>query len=447
MADADLEFSQRRTARLNEEMARVLADNVNEAVCFLDEHYRVVFMNREALRLDGRPPEELIGKSHWEAFPASVGTVVEANYRRAMDGEALEFEHRYRSDLHDIWLCIRAVPTSCGLALFYRDIGEDRRSAERFAEVNRSLNAVLDNASVAIFLMDEHQHCSYMNAAAERLTGYTLAETRGRPLHDVVHHTRPDGSPYPLEECPIDRAFPENNHQQGEEIFVHKDGNFYTVAFTASPIRDESAKSIGTIIEVRNITAEKAALAARELLMREVDHRARNALTVVQSILRLTRAPDLQTFKDVVAGRVDALARSQGMLAAEKWEGASLRGLVSQELAALVPPARYVLDGPDVMVAAIQAQPVAMIVHELVTNAIKYGALHEEEGQVLVTWSAGATLRLEWKEVGGPAVDAPPERQGFGARLVSQLAEQLRGKAEYDWKPEGLTVRLEFSAT
>ncbi len=130
------------------------------------------------------------------------------------------------------------------------------------AETTRRLNAVLDNATVAVFLMDERQHCSYMNAAAERLTGYTFAETQGRPLHEVVHHTRPDGSHFPLHECAIDRAFPENAHTQGEEVFVHKNGHFYPVAFTASPIRDEASRTIGTIIEVRDVSVEKAHQAA-----------------------------------------------------------------------------------------------------------------------------------------------------------------------------------------
>ena len=129
-------------------------------------------------------------------------------------------------------------------------------------EAERRLDAVLDNASVAIFLMDEEQRCSYMNAAAEALTGYTLAEAAGRRLHEVIHHTRPDGSPFPIEECPIDRAFPERNRVQGEETFVHKDGSFFPVAFTASPMLDPSGRPIGTIIEVRGTAAEKESLRA-----------------------------------------------------------------------------------------------------------------------------------------------------------------------------------------
>lgn len=139
---------------------------------------------------------------------------------------------------------------------------ERNEQARRASEAERRLNAVLNNASVAVFLMDDRQHCIYMNAAAERLTGYTFEETQDRPLHDVIHHTRPDGSHFPLHECAIDRAFPQNNNVQGEEVFVHKDGSFYPVAYTASPVRDEDSQTVGTIVEARGIQAEKEVEAA-----------------------------------------------------------------------------------------------------------------------------------------------------------------------------------------
>jgi PAS domain S-box-containing protein len=144
-------------------------------------------------------------------------------------------------------------------------------------EQTRLLRTVSENATLALFIMDAGQRCVYMNPAAERLTGFTLGELQGEALHYYVHHTRPDGSPYPLAECPIDRALPQNEREQGTEVFVHKDGTFYPVAFTASPIRDpDTGAPVGTIIEVRGIAAERAAAAERERLLAESE-RAREA--------------------------------------------------------------------------------------------------------------------------------------------------------------------------
>jgi len=147
------------------------------------------------------------------------------------------------------------------------------------------LQDLCNNATVALFVMNHQQHCIYMNPAAELLTGYQLAEVQGSPLHDFVHHTRPDGSPYPLEECPIDRAAPQNMHESGHETFVHKDGTFYPVTFTASPIR-RRGKVVGTVIEVqdarpqREQERERAALHQIGLLiLQELDHQ-----TIVQAV-------------------------------------------------------------------------------------------------------------------------------------------------------------------
>jgi PAS domain S-box-containing protein len=161
-----------------------------------------------------------------------------------------------------------AVRDAAGQIIAYatvtRDLTERNRAEARLREAERRLNAVLDNATVSVLLMDDRQRCVYMNRAAEQLTGYTLEEVLARdcPLHDIVHHTYPDGRPFPLHECAIDRAFPEDVLTQGEVVFVHKDGHFYPVAFTASPIHDEASRTVGTIIEVRDISAEKAHEAA-----------------------------------------------------------------------------------------------------------------------------------------------------------------------------------------
>lgn len=139
------------------------------------------------------------------------------------------------------------------------------------------LAALCDNATVALFAMDERQHCVYVNHAAEILTGFRLEDLAGRPLHDFIHHSHPDGTPFPIRDCPIDRAAPANAREQGEAMFVHRDGHFYPVAFTASPIRYDDG-AIGTVIEVRSIAAEREVEAEQQairsladVLLREVD--------------------------------------------------------------------------------------------------------------------------------------------------------------------------------
>jgi PAS domain S-box-containing protein len=182
-----------------------------------------------------------------------------------------------------------------------RQIAERTRIETALRESERRLNAVLDNATVAVLLMDCDRSCSYMNAAAERLTGYSLEQTQGRRLHELIHHSRPDGSPYPVEDCPIDQHVLQNEQQQGEEVFVHRDGSFYPVAFTSSPIRDEHARVIGTIVEVRDIRAEREA--AEQL--READRRKDEFLAVLAHELRNPLAPlrnGLEILRPMIAG-------------------------------------------------------------------------------------------------------------------------------------------------
>lgn len=179
--------------------------------------------------------------------------------------QAFRLEYRLRRSDGEYRYCIDAASPRFGAdGQFLGYIGSviditDRKQAEAEAQSQRRLlEAVTNNASVALFIMDDRQQCVFMNPAAEAMTGFTLADVGGQALHDIIHHTRPDGSHYPLEECPIDRAFPQNNQERGEEVFVRPDGSFYHVSYTASPIRD-AGEICGTIIEVRDITQEKQA--------------------------------------------------------------------------------------------------------------------------------------------------------------------------------------------
>jgi PAS domain S-box-containing protein len=315
----------------------------------------------------------------------------------------------------------------------------------------RRLQAVLDNATVSIFLMDHRQYCIYMNKAAEKLTGFTLAEVLAlnKPLHDIIHHTHPDGRPFPLSECAIDRAFPEHNHTQGEEVFVHKDGSFCPVAFTASPIRDEASNTVGTIIEVRDIRAEKAARERQRLLINELNHRVKNTLAAVQSIAFQSLKGADAGAREAFEGRLSALSAAHNVLTKEGWTGASLRSAVGTALAPYNVPGRFNLVGDDHPLGPKMVVSLSMVLHELATNAAKYGSLSVPDGKVHLEWlvreqDGYECLAMRWEESSGPEV-APPARRGFGTRFLErQFAMEFSGSVTLDHRPSGLVCTMDL---
>jgi PAS domain S-box-containing protein len=195
-----------------------------------------------------------------------------------------------------------------------------------------------------------------------------------------------------------------------------------------------------------DITDRKEAEERQALLAREVDHRARNALALVQSIVRLTRSDTVKSYIAAVDGRIGALARAHTLLAQSRWQGADLGRLVEEELApyrAAGDDGRIVASGPDVSLEPRTAQTLALALHELSTNAAKYGALSVVPGRVGVNWELQPdSLVLHWSESGGPLAK-PPLTPGFGIRVISTSIErQLEGKADFDWRPEGLNCSL-----
>jgi PAS domain S-box-containing protein len=153
-----------------------------------------------------------------------------------------------------------------GYAGSLTDITERKQAEEKLQSQNALINTITNNTQQALLLMDVQQRCTYMNPAAEEMTGFKLHEVQDKALHYYVHHTHPDGRHFPIEECPIDRALPTKHQTQGEEVFIHKRGHFYPVAFTASPIIDNGVP-VGTVIEARNTTEEKKI--QEELRMKE----------------------------------------------------------------------------------------------------------------------------------------------------------------------------------
>jgi PAS domain S-box-containing protein len=202
---------------------------------------------------------------------------------------------------------------------------------------------------------------------------------------------------------------------------------------------------------IADITERHRAEERQTLLVREVDHRAKNVLAVVQAALRLTPRHDPAAYARMVEGRVAALARAHSLLAANRWSGADLAALLWAELQAFLPdarampgPHRIAIKGPALLVAPQPSQAIGMAVHELATNAVKYGALSLAGGRVWLDWRLDAVadlLLLSWAETGGPPVERPPEASGFGTRVVdATLERQLGGRIRRVWRPEGLLL-------
>jgi two-component sensor histidine kinase/CheY-like chemotaxis protein len=209
-----------------------------------------------------------------------------------------------------------------------------------------------------------------------------------------------------------------------------------------SDANNGTARVSGVTID---ITERKEAEERQAILAREVDHRARNALAVVQSIVRLTQAHSTENYKAAVEGRLGALARAHGLLSEFRWQGADLKRLVEDELAPYrtADADKIIAAGPDVILQPASAQTLALAIHELATNAAKYGALSSSSGKVRLKWTLNqGGLQLQWEESGGPHV-AAPSALGYGTRVVTASVEgQLDGRAEFEWRSEGLRCTM-----
>jgi len=232
------------------------------------------------------------------------------------------------------------------------------------------------------------------------------------------------------------------------EIRAHRpDGQTRWCICAAAMTSDGDDRVTGVSGVTIDITDLKEAEARRELLTREVDHRARNMLAVVQSIVHMTKAPSIGDFVKIVEGRIRALSIAHALLAESRWEGANLDQIISEELApyCVGDAGRISVNGPQVFLKPATAQTIAMVVHELATNAAKYGALSEGKGRIKLAWEwQQDALRLSWQESGGPLV-RPADTAGYGSKVIAASARQLGGKTRFDWRANGLHFEMSMT--
>ena len=224
-----------------------------------------------------------------------------------------------------------------------------------------------------------------------------------------------------------------------------KHGSLIVVSLTVSPVRDAEGKVVGASKIARDVTEERRNRELITTLAREAEHRSKNVLANVQATVSLSRSDTPEGLKHAIEGRLRALANVHSLFVQSRWIGAQLSAVVSQELApySTSSESRVRVGGPPVFLKPDFAQAIAVTLHELATNAAKYGALSVSDGQVDLKWShdIDGRLTLIWRETGGPEVQ-PPTRKGFGGRVIEQMIAQLKGETHLEWCKEGLVCEI-----
>jgi PAS domain S-box-containing protein len=279
------------------------------------------------------------------------------------------------------------------------------------------------------------------NKGAERIFGYTAEEAVGKSVTILIPPERHDEEPAILARI---RRGERVDHY--ETIRHRKDGSLINISLTVSPVKDAKGKIVGASKIARDITDRKRNDEHIATLAREAEHRTKNILATVQATVNLSHSDSTDGLKHVIEGRIQALAKLHHLFVESRWTGAEVFRIAAQELAPYVGESetRARIDGPYVLLAPNTAQVIAVILHELATNAAKYGALSVAKGRVEVKWSLAANdqLILTWTEKGGPAVKKPTS-QGFGTRVMKRMIKvQHKGGMRLDWRAEGLACEI-----
>jgi PAS domain S-box-containing protein len=336
--------------------------------------------------------------------------------------------------------CMLTLPRHPGrLALMsFQDVTDRRRDEEKA----QRLAAIVESSGDPIISKNLNGVITSWNNAAERLFGYMAEEIIGKDIAAIIPADRQQEEGTILERIRRGQSI-----ERFETVRRRKDGSLIEISLTVSPIKDAYGNVIGASKIARDISERKRAEEHATMLGREIDHRAKNLLAVVHATVQLTRAETADELKKQISGRIQALSNVHTLLAQSRWTGADLRHLITEELSPFGPPgSRADVDGPDVSLEPQSAQAIAMVLHELTTNAVKYGALSVAAGRVRIEWSrgTGGMVMLRWSEAGGPPVKRPT-RQGFGSRVIDQIVRtQLHGEPRLNWRPEGLRCEIEF---
>jgi two-component system CheB/CheR fusion protein len=450
---------------LNSDLVNLL-DSTEIATIFLDDQLLIksftpgitdIFPLRESDV--GRPITEIVTLLSYADLKRDVRTVIRKltviEQQVSLVGAGMTFIMRIRP--------YRRVDNVIdGVVITFIDITEREGAQAALRSVQDDLRLLIDSTADAIFCVDRQGLPTLCNAAFMRMLGFERQEeVIGKDLHAMIHPSRHDGSPYPREESAIIRAAKSGKpaHVEGE-VFCRRDGTGFPVEYWLRPmLRD--GKLQGAVCTFVDVTERRHAEEQQALLLRELDHRMKNLFAVTAGVVALSARSALtpQDMARTIRGRLDALASAHLLIrpgspgAESVSQGTTLAKLVRAIVAPYADPERAedgrraVIEGPDVPISGDAATSFALVLHELATNAAKYGALSTQEGHIRISWTiAKGKLALVWEEHGGPPIEAAPKREGFGTVLARRSAGgNLEGTIAFDWKREGLLVHLSAS--
>jgi len=315
---------------------------------------------------------------------------------------------------------------------------------ERLVIQQRNIRVLLESAPNGFVLVDENGIVKLVNESAEKLFGYKREDLIGKPVDTLVPER------HLSDHRKLRAAYQEKPEERlmglGRDLSARrKDGSEFPVEIGLNPVgRDGRPAVLATVID---ISARKQAEENQRLIIGELKHRTANLLTIMQAIISNTLKESKTTAEagDVLSGRVQALSNAYSLLADAAWEGASLAKILNAQ--SILDTKHVTIDGCEIILAPRAAQQFAMIVHELATNALKYGALSSPEGHISISgkpdgYDGSRSFHFSWRESGGPRVPAPT-RKGFGSVILLDSAKQF-GTATMDYLPDGLLYQLKL---
>ncbi len=315
----------------------------------------------------------------------------------------------------------------------------DRKRADLDAQ---RLASIVESSDDAIISKGLDGIITSWNRGAERLFGYTAEEVIGKSVTILIPEDRMNEEPEIL-----DRIRRGERVDHYDTVRRCKDGSLIDISLTVSPLKGADGRIIGASKIARDITERKRAQEQQKLLVNEMKHRIKNSLATVQAIATQTLNQHAKE-RDAFIARLHALGNAHDLLTSETWQTASLQAIVTQALKPFQEQHhdRISVEGPtNVWLDSTKAVIVAMVLHELATNATKYGALSNGSGRITVTWkqhSQPNLVKLVWQESGGPKV-SPPKQKGFGSHLIERAFGGQLGSAQLVFSPQGVSCTLE----